>query len=436
MKIEEFQFPSDWKLGPVAESYDFTGKPRGLDLSKNGDEIPFFPMDQIPLGRIYVSEFTPKPLAQLGSGTYVENGDLMVAKITPSFENGKQAIVDIETDFAYATTEVIPMRGRKGESDTLFLYFYLLHPEVRSDLAGKMEGSTGRQRLSKTVLGDRLIPLPPLPEQKKIAHILSTAQRAIEAQERIIQTTTELKKALMHKLFTEGLRNEPQKETEIGLVPESWEMVDLGDVINLFAGYAFKSSEGVSDSNTQLLRMGNLYQNILDLSRNPIFYPDSFADAHKRFVLKEGDLVMSLTGTSGKEDYGFTVRIPDTDKTLLLNQRVTRIDITDDRLQKNFAHHFLLSRKFLDYLYPTAKGMKQANLSTNAMKKLKVVLPSKEEQEDIAHCFKSIDEKNTVAGRKSVVLQDLFRTLLHELMTAKIRVHDLNLILRGVKKHE
>ena len=229
MKIEEFQFPSDWKLGPIAESFDFTGKPRGLDMSKNGNEIPFFPMDRIPLRRIHVSEFTPKPLAKLGSGTYVENGDLMVAKITPSFENGKQAIVDIETDFAYATTEVIPMRGRKGESDTLFLFFYLLHPEVRSDLAGKMEGSTGRQRLSKTVLGDRLIPLPSLPEQKKIAHILSTVQQAIEAQERIIQITTELKKALMHKLFTEGLRNEPQKQTEIGPVPESWEVVIIQD---------------------------------------------------------------------------------------------------------------------------------------------------------------------------------------------------------------
>ena len=92
-----------------------------------------------------------------------------------------------------------------------------------------MEGSTGRQRLSKTVLGDRWIPLPPLPEQKKIAHILSTVQQAIEAQERIIQTTIELKRALMHKLFTEGLRHEPQKQTEIGPVPESWVVAKIKD---------------------------------------------------------------------------------------------------------------------------------------------------------------------------------------------------------------
>jgi len=177
VKLDGLNFPPDWHVCSIVDAYDFTKKPRGLDIRKNGSEIPFFPMNQISLGRIQVSEFTPKSADSLGSGTYVQNRDLMVAKITPSFENGKQGIVDIETDFAYATTEVIPLRGIHEISDTLFLFFYLLHPEVRSDLAGKMEGSTGRQRLSKTVLGDRLIPLPPLPEQKKIAHILSTVQR-------------------------------------------------------------------------------------------------------------------------------------------------------------------------------------------------------------------------------------------------------------------
>jgi type I restriction enzyme S subunit len=353
------------------------------------------------------------------SKTAFKVGDILFGKLRPYLRKGAQADFD-----GVCSTDILAFRA-KATCESDFLKF-VIHSDEFVAHAKSTTSGVQHPRTSWPSLREFRLSLPPLPEQKKIALILSTVQRAIEAQERIIQTTTELKKALMHKLFTEGLRHEPQKQTEIGPVPESWEVVDLGDVINLFAGYAFKSDEGISESNTQLLRMGNLYQNTLDLNRSPIFYPDSFAAVHKRFVLKEDDLVMSLTGTSGKEDYGFTVRIPKTDKTLLLNQRVTRIDVTDHRLQKDFAHHFLLSRKFLDHLYPTAKGMKQANLSTNAMKKLKVVLPGEVEQSEIATCFKSLDQKVVIAGRKVAALQDLFRTLLHELMTAKTRVHELD----------
>ena len=322
----------------------------------------------------------------------------------------------IDTTF-YITASDAP------DTDLEFLYYLLLHLDLK-----RIIGDVGVPGLNREMAYLEQVKLPPeLSEQRKIAQILSTVQRAIEEQERIIQTTTELKKALMQKLFTEGLRGESQKETEIGLVPESWEVVKLGDVINLFAGYAFKSKEAVTNSNTQLLRMGNLYQNNLDLKRKPIFYPDKYVKQHERFVLKEGDLVMSLTGTSGKEDYGFTVKLPMMERALLLNQRVTRIDIGNNRLQKNFAHYFLLSRKFLDFLYPTAKGMKQANLSTNAMKKLKIVLPDEQEQSEIAECFKSLDRKIAVATSKHEKFQDLFRTLLHELMTAKIRVDEIEL---------
>ena len=75
------------------------------------------------------------------------------------------------------------------------------------------------------------IPLPPFSEQRKIAAVLGLVQRAIEQQERLIALTTELKKALLHKLFTEGLRGEPQKQTEIGPVPESWEVVRFEDAV-------------------------------------------------------------------------------------------------------------------------------------------------------------------------------------------------------------
>ncbi len=420
MKIEDFQFPSDWKLGPVAESFDFTGKPRGLDLSKNGDEIPFFPMDQIPLGRIHVSEFTPKPLAELGSGTYVENGDLMVAKITPSFENGKQAIVDIETDFAYATTEVIPMRGRKGESDTLFLFFYLLHPEVRSDLAGKMEGSTGRQRLSKTVLGDRLIPLPPLPEQKKIAHILSTVQRAIEAHERIIQTTTELKKALMHKLFTEGLRNEPQKQTEIGPVPESWEVVEIGEFFRIKHGYAFDGKFFDPSGDYILMTPGHFHERggFRDQGERTKYFT---GEIPQDYVLAKDELVVAMTEQKSGL-LGSSAFVPE-DGRYLHNQRLGLIvDLEENRLSKRFLFNVFNLPHFRVEVAKTSTGSKVKHTSPTKLRAVKVgIPPTLEEQEEIATALSTTEDKIAVATNKKVQLQDLFRTLLRELMTATTR---------------
>lgn len=416
MKIEEFQFPSDWKLGPVAGWFDFTTKPRGLDLSKNGDEIPFFPMDQIPLGRIRVSEFTPKPLAQLGSGTYVENGDLMVAKITPSFENGKQAIVDIETDFAYATTEVIPMRGRKGESDTLFLFFYLLHPEVRSDLAGKMEGSTGRQRLSKSVLGDRLIPLPPLPEQKKIAHILSTVQRAIEAQERIIQTTTELKKALMHKLFTEGLRNEPQKQTEIGPVPESWEVVEIGDLGKCVTGSTPKTKVAAfyDPPSEDFIAPADLGAHRYVYDSEKKISPEGMATI--RPIPKNAVMCVCIGSSIGK--VGMSYR--DESAT---NQQINSIICKKGR-DPEFLY-YLLSYRW-EYWKSFATFGPVPILSKGRFTSIVVAIPSSvEEQQAIAKPLVALETKVEVAEKKVTVLKDLFRTLLHELMTAKTRVHEL-----------
>jgi type I restriction enzyme S subunit len=206
MNFSRTDLPVNWQVKPIREAYRFTKKPRGLTIA-NDSSVPFLPMDAIPIGRVHVSTFEERPAAKLTSGTYIEDGDLLIAKITPSFENGKQAIVDWNRPFGFATTDVIPIQQIEGGSDKHFLFHLLLHPEVRSDLAGKMDGTTGRQRLSKEILGDCVIPLPPLPEQRKIAAVLGLVQRAIEQQERLIALTSELKKALLHKLFTTNFGN-------------------------------------------------------------------------------------------------------------------------------------------------------------------------------------------------------------------------------------
>ncbi|MDF5198219.1 restriction endonuclease subunit S, partial [Vibrio parahaemolyticus] len=92
------------------------------------------------------------------------------------------------------------------------------------------------------------------------------------------------------------------------MVPNGWKHSTIADISNTTMGFAFKSSDFVKDG-VPLIRMGNLYQNQLQLDRNPVFLPHHYISEYEKFVLRSGDLVMSMTGTMGKRDYGFTVQI-------------------------------------------------------------------------------------------------------------------------------
>ena len=219
--------PRHWKMARFGEVATFTKKPRGLQYSEY-DEIPFVPMDLIPIAKLFSEQFTLKKNGELSSGTYFEPGDILLAKITPSFENGKQCVIKgLPTPFGIATTEVIPIREVAGVSDKFYLFYYLLMPDVRTLLAGRMQGTTGRQRLGKETLVSLEIPLPPLPEQRAIAHVLQTIQEAKSTRQRELALERERKAALMDYLFSYGTKGEPRKQTEIGEIPESWELVEL-----------------------------------------------------------------------------------------------------------------------------------------------------------------------------------------------------------------
>ncbi|MCX6641978.1 MAG: restriction endonuclease subunit S [Candidatus Bathyarchaeota archaeon] len=228
--------PQNWKPIKFADVVKFTKKPRGFAYS-NYDRIPFVPMELLPTNGLFFKQFILKNPDEITSGIYFEAGDILVAKITPSFENGKQGIIDrLPTPFGFATTEVIPFREFDSKSDKLFLFYYLLRSGIRDELASKMEGTTGRQRLNKSALENLEILLPTLPEQQAISIVLRALQHAREARLHEIALERERKAALMEHLFTLGTRGEPTKQTEIGEMPESWQELKLGDICSITTG--------------------------------------------------------------------------------------------------------------------------------------------------------------------------------------------------------
>lgn len=290
--------------------------------------------------------------------------------------------------------------------DPRFYYFALLALEIPS---------RGYNR-HFTILGERSLPLPPIPEQKKIAHILSTVQRAIEVQERIIQTTAELKKTLMHKLFTEGLRNEPQKQTEIGPVPESWELVEIGDLGKCITGSTPKTKvDSFYDPPTEdFIAPADLgaRRYVYDSEKN--ISPEGMATI--RPIPKNAVMCVCIGSSIGK--VGMSYR-----EISATNQQINSIICKKDR-DPEFVY-YLLSYHW-EYWKSFATFGPVPILSKGRFTSIVVAIPSSiEEQQAIAKPLVALESKIEIAEKKVAILQGLFRTLLHELMTAKKRVNHL-----------
>ena len=201
-QTEVGEIPESWDVVRLEETATFTKKPRDLRYSEY-NEIPFVSMELMPIAKLSSEEFLLKTNNELKSGTYFEPGDILLPKITPSFENGKQCIIqELPTPFGIATTEVIPIREVASISDKFFLFYYLLLPNVRISLAGKMQGTTGRQRLNKDSLVNLEIPLPSLSEQRAIANIFRSIDEKTAALEREVELIDELFHAMLEKLMT------------------------------------------------------------------------------------------------------------------------------------------------------------------------------------------------------------------------------------------
>ena len=214
-QTEMGEIPESWETLGLGKVAVFTKKPRDLRYS-DYSKVPFVPMELIPIAELFSQEFILKTNDELKSGTYFEPGDILLPKITPSFENGKQCIIkELPTPFGIATTEVIPIREIEGVSDISYLFYYLLLPNVRISLAGKMQGTTGRQRLSKDALVNLQIPLPPLPEQRAIASIFQAIDEKTAVLKKEVEHLDELFHAMLDELMTGQRSAVPLIDTEL-----------------------------------------------------------------------------------------------------------------------------------------------------------------------------------------------------------------------------
>ena len=418
-KMNPIDLPANWQIVKFEEAVTFTKKPKDLRYSEYS-EVSFVPMNLIPIATLFSNEFTRKTTDKLSSGTYFEPGDILLAKITPSFENGKQCIIkDLPTPFGIATTEVIPIREIEGLSDKVYLFYYLLDPDVRALLTAQMQGTTGRLRLGTKALADLEIPLPPLAEQRRIVAKLEVLFTQLDvavdslkkAQVQLRRYRRSILKAAFEGELTrewrEGHAEKGRKDIE--------EVVQLKEIANL-------RREGVQPKNSSK-----------DLNFVGLKHIDSGVSILKRWG--DASEVKSTKARFYPNDVLYGKLRPYLDKAVIAEMEgICSADIlvftVNSKMIPRFLVYLLHSHSLRSHAIATSSGITLPRTSWNALGEFTFTLPSLTEQEQIVseleRHFSIADEVEVTITSELARAEQLRQSILKQAFSGKLVPQDPN----------
>lgn len=329
-------------------------------------------------------------------GAKFQNGDTIMARITPCLENGKHAFVSIlnKGEIAYGSTEYFVFCGKEDVSDNDFVYYLTKTPLFRDTAIKSMVGSSGRQRAQMDVLENLKMLVPKdISDQRRIASILSSLDRKIELNNKINADLEEMAQTIFKNWFVdfEPFKDGQFVDSELGMIPEGWKVVKLGDF--------FPVKTGKKDANTASV---NGKYPFFSCSQNALCTDSYSFDCDAILVAGNGDF--NVKWYSGKFDaYQRTyVLIPYNKKLLALL-------------------YYVVKRNLLT-ITSKARGSVIRFITKGNLTDFEFAIPRDLENSEIVDVFKSINEKIFANNKESSRLSLLRDTLLPRLMSGEIEV--------------
>lgn len=307
----------------------------------------------------------------------------------------------------------------KGNHNWRFLYHLLRH----CDLTGLNSHSAvpGLNREDAYSLG---LKIPQRGEQDDIARVLDCIESSLQLEFEALTNARELKLSCLRELFTRGLRSEAQKDTEIGPVPASWAVVPLGSLGRIGNGSTPKKTTSAywDGGRFPWLTSAKVYEREIEAADQ--FVSDvALAECHLPRV-KPGAVLMAITGQGKTLGHCAVLKIEAS-----VSQHVAYLQTDTDKADPSFIRGYLETQ--YEYLRQVAAGggSTKGALTCAFLRDLPVPLPGKDEQREIVTILDAIDRKSDLHYRKRQVLENLFKSLLHQLMTNDISVSDLDLFV-------
>ncbi|MEO0166030.1 MAG: restriction endonuclease subunit S [candidate division WOR-3 bacterium] len=375
-----YKLPEGWKwvrLGEVCE----INPPRPRDFYRH-PETPttFVPMAAVDerTGTIFKAEIVPYFKVAKGY-TYFEENDVLFAKITPCMQNGKHVIAKNLIDgIGFGTTEFHVLRPKKDIILSEWIWFFIRQAHFLQEATAYFTGAVGQQRIPESFLKDYLIPLPLLPEQRRIAEKLREIMSEIEKARTACKRQLEAVKALPSAYLREVFESEEAKK---------WEKRRLGEVLSIIESGS-RPKGGVQEVKEGIISIGAEHLNSYGGFNfaNVRFIPNAFYQTMKRGKIQKGDVLIVKDGaTTGKTS------IVDDDfpyKEASINEHVFRLRGKENLLTQQFLFWFLYSPQGQFQIQQEFHGSAQGGINQKFIYGVRIPLPPLPTQQRIANYLK------------------------------------------------
>lgn len=291
-----------------------------------------------------------------------------------------------------------------------FYLFYATQFRTFSDvISGSAQPQITAEGMKKVCL-----PIPPLPEQKKIASILTSVDEVIENTQKQIDKLQDLKKATMNELLTKGIGHTEFKDSEFGRIPKSWEVVTLEEISEALIDYRGKSPPK-SDKGIPLITAKNIRMGFIKMEPKEFIEETSFNQWMVRGIPKFGDIFFTT-----EAPLGFVAMVPEYKHAV--GQRVITISPRREIFDPQFLCYQLQGETFQKQLVDSSTGSTVTGIKQSTLRKILLCVLPLSEQQKIIEMVSSIDIRIDQVSIKLTQTQSLKKSLMQDLLTGKVRV--------------
>lgn len=311
------------------------------------------------------------------------------------------------------------LRAKSSDTSVDYMYYLLSSELIANQFKRSAAGSTV-QNLNIKLVKKVKAPIPPFSEQQKIAEILSTVDAKIENIEQQIRETEQLKKGMMQRLLTQGIGHTEFKDSPLGRIPKSWEVVALGERGDFSKGKGASKKELV-EVGLPCIRYGELYTTYNEIIRDIIsFIPEDIENLPTE--IGYGDILFAGSGET-LEEIGKSAVYLQGD---IAYAGGDIIIYNSGAFNPIFLAYYLNCPISRQQMRKMGQGNSVVHIYSKQLGKLQVLTPPEQEQEEIGKLFLRIDDKILSLEKREQSLLELKKGLMQNLLTGKIRVRTNN----------